>query len=527
MANFDGIIIGAGHNGLTLGAYMSRAGLKVCVLECAAEIGGGCSTAEPILPGFRCNLHSNFYIAWANAPLSRDLELHRHGFATIVPPVQQGLAARDGTALVIHTDIERSCASIARFSRRDAATYRELHELYAVRMQPLFASLMYNPPLAPEELRDHLSGAQGQALLAHAKSDFFTVVDRTFEDQRLRALFKILLHAGAGENQPGMGMAFPSMISALTGNALPVGGSISLPRALARVIAACGGTVVTNADVREISVRDGRARGVRLADGTVIEADRFVASSLNAPATMALAGEDHFPDAVRQKLKDWQWGHHSLVTLHLALKAPPDYAAARFDADMNRAFNVLFGFDDDAAIERYFERCRRGEAPDRLMGNGACHSLFDPTYAPAGRHVAFWYPFAPYALTEGPEGWDRQRDHWRARLLDEWREFAPNLGNENVLVAYVYTPADIPRFNANMVNGSLRMGAFVPAQLGVNRPHPALADYRTPIEGFYLCGSSNHGGGANGAPGYNAANIIAADLRLATPWTPVAKPEWH
>src|ERR1041384_4072716 len=157
LATFDGVIIGGGHNGLTLGAYMSRAGLKVCVLERNDMIGGGCSTAEPALPGFRFNLHSNFYISWANAPLTRDLELWRYGFSTLEPPVQQGITLRDGTALTIHQDIEKSCASIARFSRRDADTYRALHETYARTMRPLFAALMYNPPLAPDVLRDRLS----------------------------------------------------------------------------------------------------------------------------------------------------------------------------------------------------------------------------------------------------------------------------------------------------------------------------------------------------------------------------------
>ena len=182
MATFDGVIIGGGHNGLTLGAYMSRAGLKVCVLEGTAAIGGGCSTQEPILPGFRFNLHSNFYIAWANAPLTHDLELQRFGFSTIEPPVQQGVVFRDGTALTIHKDIAKSYASIARFSRRDADTYRAMHETYAVKMRPLFAALMYNPPLAPVEMRERLSGVMGQEFLSFAQQDLFTVVDARFED---------------------------------------------------------------------------------------------------------------------------------------------------------------------------------------------------------------------------------------------------------------------------------------------------------------------------------------------------------
>ena len=527
MATFDGIIIGGGHNGLTLGAYMSRAGLKVCVLESTAAIGGGCSTQEPTLPGFRSNLHSNFYIAWANAPLTRDLELHRFGFSTIEPPVQQGLAFRDGTALTIHKDIGKSCASIARFSRRDADTYREMHEAYAVKMRPLFAALMYNPPFAPTELRERLSGASGKEFLAFAQQNLFSAVDARFEDYRMRALFKVLLHAGAGENEPGTGMALPAMIAALTGNALPVGGSVSLPLALARVIEAGGGTVRTHADVREIVVSGGRATGVKLADGTLIEARKFVASAIHMPGTMQLAGEQHFPQAVRDKMKDWQWGRHSLVTLHLALSEKPDYTAAKFDPDMNRAFNVIFGAEDGDQISKSFEQIRQGKLPDDLMGNGTCHSQFDPTYAPSGKHVAFWYPFAPYALEGDGDNWDRRRDEISARLLKDWQRYAPNLNEKNVLAEFLYTPRDIPRFNPNMVNGAIRMGSFIPSQLGINRPHPLLADYRTPIEGLYLAGSSNHGGGANGAPGYNAANVIAGDLKLKRTWTPIPAPEWR
>jgi phytoene dehydrogenase-like protein len=108
-----------------------------------------------------------------------------------------------------------------------------------------------------------------------------------------------------------------------------------------------------------------------------------------------------------------------------------------------------------------------------------------------------------------------------------WREYASNLDAENVRAKYLFTPLDVERLNANMVRGAVRMGAYIPSQLGINRPHPLLAGYRTPVEGLYLCGSSNHGGGANGAPGYNAANVIAGDLKLDRCWTPIAQPEWH
>src|SRR6478736_7927902 len=109
MEKFDGVVIGAGHNGLTLAAYLARAGLKIAVVERNRRIGGGTSTDEPTLPGYRFNLHSNFFMGFRHAPLMRDLELYRFGYSYVEPAVQQGAAFRDGTCVVIHKDIEATC----------------------------------------------------------------------------------------------------------------------------------------------------------------------------------------------------------------------------------------------------------------------------------------------------------------------------------------------------------------------------------------------------------------------------------
>jgi phytoene dehydrogenase-like protein len=525
MTTYDGLIIGAGHNGLTLAAYLARAGLTVAVLERNPWIGGGTCTDEPILPGFRCNLHSNFYNGIAEAPLVHDLELYRFGFSFVEPPVQKATTFRDGTALVIHKDPERTQASFARFSKRDAEAFRYLHELYGRTMRPLFVSLLYHPPLAPSELAARLSGPQGKEYLAHAELDLFQAVDRYFEDDRVRAFFKSYLHIFTAENEPGTGHLLPSMFSTITRVGLPCGGSGAFAAALGRVVEAAGGHLRTGADVREILVESGRATGVRLADGTRLQARRFVASAIDAPATMRLAGEAQFPPEVREKLRRWNWGSHTIVTIHLALNEPPLYRSAH-DPDVNRAYDLFFGFDGTDEVQQCFEECKRGEFPRYVMGNGACNSRFDPTYAPAGKHVAFWWTYAPYALDGDPRAWDRRKAELTERMLAEWRGYAPNLTPANVLGAYLFSPLDVERRNVNMVQGSNRMGAYVASQLGINRPHPLLSQYRTPVDGLYLCGSSSHGGGANGAPGYNAANVIADDLKLGRFWTPVPTPSW-
>lgn len=528
MTTVDGVVIGAGHNSLTLAAYLARAGLRIAVLERNAEIGGGTSTQEPTLPGYRANLHSNFFMGFGHAPLMRDLELHRFGFSYVEPPVQQAAAFRDGSCVVIHKDLEATCASLARFSRRDADTFRELHHLYAVTMRPLLVSLLYNAPLPVDELADRLSGPLAKELLSHAEHDLFSVVRKHFDDDRIRTLFTSYMHVITTENEPGAGIVFPAIFSNVMDFALPVGGAISLPLALARIVEAAGGTVVLDADVQEIVTTGGRATGVRLANGDTIEARHFVASGIDAPATMHITGADLFPNEVREKLDGWHWGNHSLVTLHLALRERPLYRSREFDPDIDRAFNIFFGMDDIEQVEQCFDHCKAGQFPDVLMGNGACNSHVDPSYAPAGGHSAFWWPFAPYSVDGAPENWDRDKNAYAQRILDVWREYALNLDDNNVRAQFLFTPLDVERLNVNMRQGAVRMGAYIPSQLGINRPHPLLSGTRTPVEGLYMCGSSSgNGGGINGAPGYIAANAIVDDLGLDRDWTPVPAPEWR
>jgi phytoene dehydrogenase-like protein len=527
MPSYDGVVIGAGHNGLVLAAYLARAGMKIAVLERNAQIGGGTSTAEPALPGYRFNLHANFFMGFRHAPLMRDLELWRHGYSYVEPPVQNAAAFRDGTAVAIQRDIGKTCASLARFSKRDADTFLELHRFYG-RMRPLLTSLLYNAPLPVDELRDRLSGADARELLSHAQHDLFSVVRKHFEDERIRTLFTSYMHVITTENEPGSGIVFPAIFANVLEFTLPVGGAASLAQALKRIVEAGGGAVRTGCEVKEIVVRGGRAQGVRLANGETVEGTRLIASAIDAPATMRMAGEALFPAEVRDKLNGWHWGNHSLVTLHLALGARPRYRAAAFDPDIDRAFNVFFGMDDIDQVARCFADCAAGRFPRVLMGNGACNSAADPTYAPEGGHVAFWWPFAPYAVDGDAQNWDRRRDDYAERVLSVWREFAGNLDGDNIRARYLFTPLDIERHCSNMVRGAVRMGAYVPRQLGVNRPHPLMSGTRTPVEGLYLCGSgTGNGGGVNGAPGYIAANAILDDLKLDRPWTRVPAPEWQ
>ncbi len=122
---YDGIVIGAGHHGLILASYLARAGLKILLAERRLTYGGGLCTREVTLPGFYHNLHSINHFHISETPWFKDLGLDER-VTYITPPYEFGQAHQDGTALVLGRDLEESVANIARFSKKDAATFTEI-----------------------------------------------------------------------------------------------------------------------------------------------------------------------------------------------------------------------------------------------------------------------------------------------------------------------------------------------------------------------------------------------------------------
>ncbi len=519
---YDGIFIGGGHNSLVGASYMAMSGLKVAVLESTDIIGGGCSTKEVTLPGFKHNMHSNYYVGLDRSPILDDLELHKYGFSQVFPEQQQGCVFRDGTAFTIHRDVEKTVKSLERINKKDARTYKDLHIKFTEGMLDIITSFMYCAPLPPDELKARFSGPLGREFLSYGDLSMYEAVDQHFEDDRIRVLFKLFLGSFTLEDTPSTGIFFPRIFSRISNFALPVGGSANFARALGRVVERGGGRLYTNAEVKEVTVESGDATGVILADGTKIEATRFVASGVNWPLTVEMTGQDYFGAKLSKAAMEFKWANHALCTIHLALREAPDFSAAKFDPDINKPFNIFWGADSTEDITECFDTIHRGEIP-RLMGNGGSNSHIDPTYSPDGNHVGYWWPFAPFELKDGgAEAWDGRKEELTQEFIDAWTAYAPNVNRDNILGSYLYTPYDIVKTNPNMVRASHHVGAYIPEQLGYNRPHPDVSNFRTPVGKLYLCGSSSHVGGAvTGAPGYNCANAIADDLGIKKFWTPV------
>ena len=526
---FDGIIVGSGPNGLTTAAYLAKAGQRVAVVEQHSVAGGGASTAEVTLPGFRHNLHSNFHAIGAG-PVIRDLELDRHGLRYVYPEVQHTFLFRDGTSICLYADAERTAASIARFSENDAKQYLQLHEQFGSGPMGMFLRRsLFMPPLTEDELANRLEVVDqtlGREYQRYRALSLYEAVDEAFEHDRVRAVVKLHSHGSAYEDAPETGHFVLRIVARSGWSGLAIGGSAALAIALVSVIESAGGVVVVGRTVKRIEEEGGRVTTVLLDDGSRLRAARFVVSSLDPAGTLALVGEAHLGVDIAADMRRYKQASWSLATLHLALAESPRYLAAEANPDVARAYGVYFGADSTEELKRMFAAVAQNRLPDRLVGNGACNTLFDSTQAPAGLHTAFWWPFAPYALGDsGATAWDDRRDEIGDRILSEWSAYAPNLARSDVVLGrHLFTPLDIERRIPNMVRGSHHGGTYTPGQIDGSRPTLELAHYRTPIAGLYLTGAATHpGGSVNGAPGYNTANAITEDLGIDRWWTPVAE----
>src|SRR5947209_14573706 len=183
-AVYDGIILGAGHNALVLQAYLARCGLRVVSLELAAVPGGGLFTVEnPRWPGFRHNLHSFFHRAITAMPWYRDLELERQGARYIEPELNVAVILPDGRSLQWWTDLERTLATFAEFSKRDAATLRRWVEEFRPIVERILLSEAQSPPLPPDRRRELLERSPlGRQLLEVSALSPLEFVAQEFEN---------------------------------------------------------------------------------------------------------------------------------------------------------------------------------------------------------------------------------------------------------------------------------------------------------------------------------------------------------
>ena len=323
--DYDGIILGAGHNALILAAYLGQAGLRMLAVDRAAIAGGGLATLEyPGHSGFLHNTHAFFQRAVTAMPWYSDLDLERHGARYIEPELNVALLTRDGRALEWWTDIERTIASVAQFDRRDAETLRRWHDEFVPIVTDILAPEHRSPPLPPDERRTLLERTPaGRRLLEVSALSPLEFVQREFENPTVMA--GLLFFNGLREvdmRVRGFGHHIAALIASPAKAQLSRGGSAALARALESAVRASGGDIRLLTEPARIVVEGGRAIGIETREGEMIRARHLVASSLNPHQTfLDLLDPSAVPAEIRERAAGFQYNLLApLFALHLNLR---------------------------------------------------------------------------------------------------------------------------------------------------------------------------------------------------------------
>jgi len=514
MAEYDTVVIGAGHNGLVTAAYLARAGARVLVLERRPFVGGACITEEP-WPGYRINTFA--YASGLLRPkIVAELDLPRYGYDPIVPDPQGFYPQPDGRSLTLGLDESRDQQQIAKFSAADARVYPEYLRFWDHVLDVIEPALMA-PPLPLDQFLARLPRGEAEPMIR----DLFLrsardLLDDWFESPELKGALAAGATIGmfAGPYTPGTAYILGHHLLGRVGDhrrvwGLSRGGMGRITEALARSAAAAGATIRTGAGVREILVQRGRAVGVVTDSGETVRA-RTVASNADVPTTLLKLT----PRGTLEKDLEARIGRirarGACLKFNAALDGVPKFTAAPDPTVLVGAVDI---FPSMEYVERAFDDAKFGEFSRAPSMDLSFQSLLDPSVAPAGKHTMSC--FAQYAPTHLKDGsWDDAREAVANTVLSTLETYAPGI-RQLVHHWQVVSPLDIER-TVGMTGGNIDQGDLTPDQILGFRPMPGWSSYRTPLPGLYLCGAATHpGGGVMGAPGYNAAGVILGDLHAA------------
>ncbi|MDX1947083.1 MAG: NAD(P)/FAD-dependent oxidoreductase [Pirellulaceae bacterium] len=534
---YDCLVIGGGHNGLVAAAYLARSGKKVAVLE-RRHVLGGCSATEELWPGFKVSVAS-YVISLFRPEIIRTLRLAEHGLKILPRDPSSFTPLLDGRSLLMGPDERATCREIAKFSRADAErypAYNRLLERVAATIEPLLAKPAPDSLPLPAEwrkigvskrLRDTGRLWEMYQSLASLGSDLPAamelligaarpILERWFQSEVLRATLATdsVIGAFASPSYPGTAYVLLHHVMGEAGGARGVwgyvqGGMGGLAAALAGACQDLGVTILREAAVKRILVKNGQVAGVTLWDDTLLEAP-IVASSIDANQTFArLLDPAELPAEFRESVAKIDYSSAS-AKINLALSEPPNFTCLPTNGIGPHHRGTIHISPTLDYIERAFDDAKYGWPSTEPILEITLPSSVDSTIAPPGQHLMnIFVQYAPYKLADG-QSWDGIKEDFADRCVELLARYAPNVPGA-VLHRQVLSPLDLER-TFGLTGGNIFQGAMTPTQLFALRPVAGWADHRTPIKGLYLCGAASHpGGGVLGACGKNAAEEILRD----------------
>jgi phytoene dehydrogenase-like protein len=523
---YDAIIIGGGHNGLVAAAYLAIAGRRVLVLERRAIVGGAAVTEE-LFPGFRFSTCADG-AGYLSPQIRRDLNLDAFGLQILPADPVLFSPQPDGSHLTIWRDTDRTVKEIERFSAADAVRYPVFVDLMSKIAGVVGGMMQITPPDLPDMSWGDLRGLLTMTgtvrtlgrknvnhLLRVLPMPVADLLNEWFESDALKGAIAAngVRHISWGPQEAGtaymMLYNWAGSDNRLFRSAGVVkGGMGELTQAIAKAAESFGAEIRTEAEVTYVTAQGGRATGTTLASGEAIEA-RVVVSNADPRTTfLELLGPRYLAASFVGHVQNIKY-RGSGARVHLALSELPEFTAINGDDPGTYLRGPIQIAPSMEYIQRAYDPVKYGQFSRRPYLDIIIPTLTDPGLAPKGQHImSITAKYAPYHL-RGTD-WQAQRDAFGESVINTLAKYAPNI-RDAILHCQVMTPLDLeavyglPEGNPN--HGEMTLDQFLHI-----RPIPGWAQYRTPLDGLYLCGAGTHpGGGVTGMPGKNAAREILKD----------------
>jgi len=526
MKKYDAIIIGAGHNGLTNGAYLAKAGLDVLIVEKNDYIGGAAVSLEKH-KGWQYSSCS-YVSSMLRQSIHRDLDLTRHGLL-LVPYLGTVSFGVDGETLSFYSDEQALDNEVRRLSTHDADAMHRFHADLGRYARLIRKTLLRTPPdptsFKPRDIKELLWLAKQFWSLGERElyeyMRFFTMsaadyLDEYFENDLVKATMASpgIIGTALGVYSPGTAyVMLHHVMGDVDGNigawGLARGGMGAISNAIANAYQEFGGEIRTNAGVDHIKVVNGKAVGVVLENGDELFSD-IVVSNLDAKRTFTQCmNKDDLPPGIYDKAKNFKI-RGSSGKVNIALSGLPKFTGLPENRYINRGGQAFGGTME--CMERAYDDWKHYRWSEDPFVETVIPSAWDPTVAPPGKHwMSCFVQYCPDKLADG--GWTpEKREQFGLSVINKIERYSPGF-KDLIVHKEVRTPIEIEA-EVGLTEGNIFQGELTIDQLLFNRPFPGYAQYRMPIKNMYMCGSSTHpGGGVSAACGANAAREILMDLK--------------